>query len=877
MINTKIKSSILMATAMFLSAPQVLRAELPGEIKLSKDAIHPLQRTSISPSDGVLISENTPSFLWPANYENDVEFENIAGALYPTRKHDVKYAFKLSQSKHFPEGSISKAKGWAFYNQLKPLAAGKWYWQYGTSIKGGDYKWSPVHEFTIAEQSASYAKASFEELLSGIPKEHPRLLDQSSELQKIQSLYKQHPDRVASYLTKAKKIVKKSLPEEKDAAVDPKKLIGLSERGQYVMKVNSSKDLANKMSDEIGQVVHAWLLTGDKKFGRSAVAWGLRTASFDHHGPAGFSHFADGRHMRNMALVYDSCYALLTDDQKKILQKAISVRAESLYNEWVNGLENITNSGHVWQQIHMYFLLSSVAIVHDVPEAKKWLEYAYGIFIARAPALSDKSDGAWANGTSYMSANQFSLLVNSIVLSKMTSYNYLENPWFKNNAWYMLYAIPAKGTMPGFADSYEKYSGTAKSIQLKILGYLAKSETMPQAAWYVKQALNQNKSLKQKVYRGNGDYLDWQIKVDKLKNTAALKVNESMDFLNSRCFKEVGIVAAHDNLKDVSKGNSLYFKSGPFGSVCNHAFSANNSFNLAVAGKKLFYATGYRNVDDFYGKTSGSNSVLIDGKEQLRGGVAYGWIARFIGGNKLSYSLGDASNAYKGSSNRMVKILNPEVADYVDHGLKRFRRHVVSLGVGLYVIYDELEADHAAEWSWLLNSRGVPIKPYGATSVRVDQETMKSQVDVYSGVDFKINVARHQPVASVDYLANTKGTPHFEKQYRVVARNKSKQEKIRFMAIIQAGPKGFELVTPQVISSNQWKLNNWLIKAELDAEKPANLQLINDSKSSALSAHGQAFELNGKYMSHQLAGSSLVIENGKRLEEVVDSLPKAAR
>ena len=877
MIPVKFMTISLMASVSFLLSSPSLPAREAGEIQLKKDAIHPLQRASISPANGIVIDEETPSFLWPAVYEKDVEFENIAGALYPTRKHDVKYSFRLSQSKKLKNSLVSEAKEWAFYNQLKPLNPGKWYWQYGSSVKGANYKWSPVYEFTVSEKSRTYAKASFKELLSGVPQQHPRLLSQSSELNDLQALFKQHPERIADYLTKAKKLIKIPLSEEKQAAVDPQKLIGLSDRGKLVMRMNSSKDLANKMSGDIGQLVHAWLLTGDEKYGRSALAWGLRTASFDHHGPAGFSHFADGRHMRNMALVYDSCYTLLTEKQKKTLQKAISIRAQSFYNEWVNALENITNSGHVWQQIHMYFLLSSVALAHDVPEAKKWLEYAYGVFIARAPALSDKSDGAWANGTSYMSANQFSLLVNSIVLTKITDYNYLENPWFKNNSWYMLYAIPSKGSMPGFADSYEKYSGSAKSIQLKILEYLAKSEAMPQASWYLNQAFKQDKSLKKKVYRGDGDYLDWFIKADKLKDQKSLQLKSYIDAPNSRCFKEVGIVAAHDNVKDVSAGNSLYFKSGPFGSVCNHAFSANNSFNLAVAGQKLFYATGYRNVDDFYGRTSGTNSVLIDGKEQLRGGVGYGWIARFIAGDKITYSLGDASNAYKGSSNRMVKILNPEVEDYVDHGLRRFRRHVASLGEGLYVIYDELEAAHAAEWSWLLNSRGVAISAYDKSSVRVDEANIKSQVNLYSTSAFQINVDEYQPVASLDYLANAKSKPSFEKQYRVKASNESKQEKIRFMAIIQAGSKGFELLKPKQISSNEWRLRDWKIKAELDTTTQPNLQIINERTASALSAHGQSFKLKGQIIEHKLAGSTLVIESGTRKAECVDSLPKAAK
>ena len=67
------------------------------------------------------------------------------------------------------------------------------------------------------------------------------------------------------------------------------------------------------------------------------------------------------------------------------------------------------------------------------------------------------------------------------------------------------------------------------------------------------------------------------------------------------------------------------------------------------------------------------------------------------------------------------------------------------------------------------------------------------------------------------------------------------------------------------------------ITAELDSRESQNLQIINEATASALSANGQPFDLAGKRFKHTLAGSAMLIENGKLIGEVIDELPKSAR
>src|SRR3546814_15698448 len=65
---------------------------------------------------------------------------------------------------------------------------------------------------------------------------------------------------------------------------------------------------------------------------------------------------------------------------------------------------------------------------------------------------------------------------------------------------------------------------------------------------------------------------------------------------------------------------------------------------------------------------------------------------RFLQGEEMAYVMGDASAAYSSA----------ETGE--DYGLKKFHRHLLLLKPDIIVVYDEMEADHPASWSWLLHS-----------------------------------------------------------------------------------------------------------------------------------------------------------------------------
>ena len=85
---------------------------------------------------------------------------------------------------------------------------------------------------------------------------------------------------------------------------------------------------------------------------------------------------------------------------------------------------------HVWQHILHHLFLTSIALVDEVPEAKKWLEYIYELWLAQHPKMAE-NDGAWFNGTGYMRMNVMTLLDIPYKLGEFTGINFFVVPWYK--------------------------------------------------------------------------------------------------------------------------------------------------------------------------------------------------------------------------------------------------------------------------------------------------------------------------------------------------------------------------------------------------------------------------------------------------------------
>jgi hypothetical protein len=399
----------------------------------------------------------------------------------------------------------------------------------------------------------------------------------------------------------------------------------------------------------------------------------------------------------------------------------------------------------------------------------------------------------------------------------------------------------------------------------------------PYASWYVHESL-EGMGKKERKSLGKIGVKELEARPD--LNDLGLGEERELPPLNgpfalpqARAFRETGVVAMHTNLADTAHDLFVGFRSSPWGSY-GHAHADQNTFNIVVAGERLFYSSGYKVSDmdehvlGWYKHTRGQNGILIDGKGQTYGTEGYGWIPRYLHGEQITYTVGDASRAY-----------GPKA------GLTRFRRHLVLLRPSTVVVYDELSADHDAEWSWLLHSmEKITVEP-GKQRLFGSAANARSRVDLFGSVPLKFEVTDHFAVPAVNWRGKTKEgeeVNYADNQWHFTAASARKTVNMRFLAVIQISLEGDQSVFTEVTPDKDgWvRAGGWQIRAELDASKKPFLEVQSADGTAAFVTGKARIAVGGKENAATLPGSALLIENSgdKRIaQEAVDELPKAAR
>jgi hypothetical protein len=159
----------------------------------------------------------------------------------------------------------------------------------------------------------------------------------------------------------------------------------------------------------------------------------------------------------------------------------------------------------------------------------------------------------------------------------------------------------------------------------------------------------------------------------------------------ARHFPAVGLASIHTALGDSDEDISFLLRSSPFGGV-SHGHADQNAYVMEAFGRGLAIATGYY---PWYGSphhhqwtraTRAVNSILVDGRGQTpRRWDAKGRLTAFESTRGYDYVEAEAAPAYLGK-------------------LQRFRRHVVHVRPGVFVMFDDLRAREAARYQWLLHA-----------------------------------------------------------------------------------------------------------------------------------------------------------------------------
>ncbi len=681
-MNSTIQKKMAKATCLLLLLGTPFSAQAQNARIILKDStlMHEM-REMPSPLEGAVIAERKVSFQWPLPTEYNDPDDPLDG--FESKKMPPKsvllYHIRYAQDPTFKKGVKEQQTVWPMFNPDNDLTPGTWYWQYGYVVKG-QTNWSKVIRFTVADQQAKFEPPSFGKLIAGLSAEHPRIWVEKDKWK----LFINHAKTLKEYrwyVEAAEKVLQTPMKGVGD--INTSKLSELKnemQRKAYITR--ESRRIIDAEEQNCNVLVYAYLLTKDARYADEATKRIVTMTDWNDDSNV-MGDFNESSVVSLATMAYDSFYDRLTQEQREILLKAIKQGSETMYNKYNNHLENHIADNHVWQMTLRILTMAAFATYNELPEAKLWAEYCYNMWVSRMPGLN--SDGGWHNGDSYFTVNTRTLIEVPWFYSRLSGYDFFQDPWYKRNILYTIFEQPPFSKSGGNGSAHLRVL-QPNAIRIGYLDALARLTGDTYAADFVRRTLAEKPLYLKKAFLAKPGDLSWF----RLQcNKPLPKGGEGLaDLPHGYVMPESGL-AAFDSDWNNYKDNAMWtFRSSPYGST-SHAIANQNAFNTFYGGKQLFYSSGHhiaftdKHSVYCHRATRGHNTILVDGMGQRIGTEGYGWMPRSYVGKTVGYVLGDASNAYGEVISTLWKErgVQAELAYTPENGwdknhLKTYRRHI---------------------------------------------------------------------------------------------------------------------------------------------------------------------------------------------------------
>ena len=436
---------------------------------LSQSTLMHEVRETPSPLDGQHIAVNPPRFMWPD------KFPHLGAVLDGVEEEDYKpevtYRIRISRDPEFQSDVITAERNWAFFNPFTLFEKGKWYWQHAYVDKDGKEEWSPVYHFYVDEQTRTFNPPSLQEVLTKLPQSHPRILLDAKDWDHIIERNKNNPE-AQLYIQRAQECLNhplKHLEEE----IDTTQVVKLTNIVQYRSAlIRESRKIVDREEANIEAMVRAYLLTKEEIYYKEGIKRLAEILSWKN------SKYFAGDFNRSTILsmstsAYDAWYNLLTPEEKKLLLRTIRDNGKKFYHEYVNHLENRIADNHVWQMTFRILNMAAFATYGELPMASTWVDYCYNEWVSRLPGLN--TDGGWHNGDSYFHVNLRTLIEVPAFYSRISGFNFFADPWYNNNALYVIYHQHPFSKSAGHGNSHE--NATTRGLPLMHVRSCKKNRT----------------------------------------------------------------------------------------------------------------------------------------------------------------------------------------------------------------------------------------------------------------------------------------------------------------------------------------------------------------------------------------------------------------
>ncbi len=855
---------IFCISILLCSVISIVYAATNNRIIITEPSLMHEMRATEYPIDKSTLTKNPVALMWPLPYENIRN--TLDGFRVDKKKVSISYKIRLSQDPQLKKNVIETDSPWPFYNHGKAFGMGSWYWQYAYTDNSGKYVWSKIYTFTVNKNAATFAPPPANLVLNAIPAYHPRVLLDGKSWDTFIAKCEKTPQR-DWYLKRADGALGSKISSIND--IDTSKLQGLTNAVQRnALLTRESRRIVDREEVNIEALTRSYLLTKDPKYAKGALDRIEKIISWNDS-PLVVGDFNSSVILSISTLAYDAFYNLLTEAQKQILLEQIRTTGGAMYREYSNHLELHIADNHVWQMTLRILTMAAFTTYGELPEASLWASYCYNVWVARFPGLNE--DGAWHNGDSYFGVNLRTLVEVPYLYSRLSGFDFFSDPWYQGNIMYVIYNFMPSSKSGGNGSSHQKVL-SPDGTRMLYAEALARLTGSSYAGDYVRHIAAQNPKLRRSALLAKAGDLTWTLlQIDK-----PLPRGKLSELPLAYVFPQSGLAFFDSDLDDYSRNAMLSFRSSPYGST-SHALANQNAFNTFYGGKSLFYSSGHHIsfVDKHsiycHRGTRAHNTILVNGMGQRIGVEGFAWIPRYYSGQNISYVLGDASNAYGEVTSelwleraRLADVeLSPKTGWDKNH-LKLFRRHVVELGnAGLMLIYDELEADSAVKFSYLLHTveQAMQIISQGGNMAHIKAtNSANGTSDAYIFSTGKTSAMQTDTFfypADNWLRADDKGNFEPFKNHWHVTVETAPAKVYRFLTIINTRNSSEQGVTPVQRKDGTISVGEWEVKCNLSG-----------SGKSALFIKNKKGDVQLNY------NEKTMIKDGKTSVELTDKVPQ---
>lgn len=836
------------------------------------------------PTKGHELITNPPVFTWPmADYEYPASFppEELTKEL----KDFLHYDIQIGRTKDFSdkESFVRTDLKLPFYNPHTALRPGIWYWRYRISGK----EWSDTFEVTITKSLPLFESPEAEKAYKMLPEQHPRVFKRidsrkpfSADQEILIKILKKKANAVLNKTAEQYKVKGEPIPSTATQA----------EKAQ-IMRFRLRYEIEAICTD-INNLLNAYQITGTERYMNKAISLSDYIASQEPIEMYKTADFTGAKSMSTLAMVYDMVYSNLNEIQRRKYEHFIGTVALLVIEHSVQ--ENIGSAdgilcAHFFQHTFYDVFYSTIVMKNHIPEANTWFDMLYNIWLSRSPGGGFLSDGVWPNGNmGYIHVNMESMVHNYLLYRDLFQVNLFAHPWYSNCANALAYTMPINSVGDGFGDGSEGVS-TQNTVRPDFAYILGQELNNPFAMNYAYRTSSQVAG--QPYIFNKTNFISYRLQ----HQSHTVEPIDMKEIPQSAVFLQTGIAVMNTDVLNASKNLFVSFRSSPFG-VGSHGMAEQNSFNVAYKGKPVFYPTGYKvtTQDKHYllaqKHSRARNTITVDGKTQAYSHSAYGWIARYLDGENITYTMGDASKAYvkfdKSAINWITVLDNAQVYK-PEHGfildendnpkVKTFRRHLALLRPNIIVVYDELEAEKEVTWTFQLNGLERSNMKINAAdnSLIADTDNCDALAKIFGSSHLTGSLTDTSYVKPFDWLNPQRGRPakKFEtQQFHSKFENIRKCKQMRFMAIIQideSNSMSFVDVKPD--SDNVITIGNYRIKGQMNTDKAARLEIENIQSGEYL-LYGPT-EKSMKAGNRKFSHSTLLINKTNGLQESIDCYP----